>query len=95
MEDLGQTAAFSQQLQSHRGQAAATLLCENPDAIPRTRPRLAGRLVFSQTQGTEFTNFNAGPAQGAAFFDRDLFTHKFQDVERAHFQALPTAGAFI
>jgi hypothetical protein len=56
---------------------------------------LAGRLVFRQTQSAEFTYFNAGAAQGAAFFDGDLVAREFQGVKRAYLKALPTAGAFF
>ncbi len=54
-----------------------------------------GAVVFRQTKGAEFTDLNAGAAQGAPFFDGDLFTHEFQGVKRADLKALPAAGAFI
>jgi hypothetical protein len=52
-------------------------------------------VVFGQTEGAWFAYLNAGAAQGAAFFDRDLVTYEFQHLKRADLKALPTAGAFF
>ena len=84
----GQTAAFAQQLRGHRGQDAAPLLGEDPDAVRRHCGPGAGAGGRRDDQGLHLADLGAGAAEVAALADDQGFALQLQDPEGTDLDAL-------
>ena len=95
VQHFGQAPGFAQEFDGHRGQLAAALLRQDPDAVGRRFGPGRQTLGFGHGQGLDFADLDAGAAKIAAVADDQGFALQPQDPEGAGLHTLAAGDAFV
>ena len=95
LKHFGQAPGFPQEFDGHRGQLAAALLRQDPDAVGRRLGPGRQPLGFGHGQGLHLADLDAGAAKIAAVADDEGFALQPQDPEGAGLHTLAAGDTFV